>query len=202
MSTKNNIKIEHAVLTFRNFGGERKRFNDEGKRNFCVYLDGYNYRGEAFKNEEMIPRYKYGSDWLNPNDLIPALEADGWNVKFTKEGLDESGEVRYPARPYIQVHVKYSELYPRYNPSVYLVKSNGDLTKLGEDSVDQLDRTWIANADLIIKPNNYDERKGNPDGKVSADLQTIYVKPVEDMDEDDFDGKYSRTISDQEDMPW
>ena len=197
MATKNNIRIEHAVLVFRNFAGARKMYNDEGKRNFCVYLDGYDRKGNQFNNEEMIPRYKYGSDWVSPNDLIPALERDGWNIKWTRES--EDGE--YPSRPYIKVNVKYSEQWPQFNPKVLMVKNDGGLTNIDEEAIHQIDTTWIANCDLIIKPNNYEERKGIENGKVSADLKLMYVTPVEDVDEDEFDGKYSqRSASD--DIPF
>lgn len=34
-----NITIENADLAFKNFAGAEGRFNDEGKRNFCVILE-------------------------------------------------------------------------------------------------------------------------------------------------------------------
>lgn len=187
MATKFNIRIEHAVMVFRNFAGARKMYNDEGKRNFCVYLDGYDRRGNEFNDPELIPKYKYGPDWMAPNDLIPALQNDGWNIKWTKE--DPNGE--YPSRPYLKVNVKYNPGWPQYNPKVLMVKSDGGLTNIEEDSIHQIDTTWIANCDMIIKPNNYEERQGIENGRVSADLKMMYVTPVEDVDEDDFDGKYS-----------
>lgn len=191
MASKLNIRIEHGVLIFRNFAGARKMYNDEGKRNFCVYLDGYDRRGRQFEDVDKIPQYKYGPDWLNPNDLIPALERDGWLVKWTKEREIETGEV-YPSRPYLKVNVNYNDTWPQYNPKVLMVKSDGGLTNIDEDMIHMIDTTWIANADLIIKPNNYEERNGIENGKVSAQLKTLYVTPVEDAGEDDFDGKYDR----------
>lgn len=201
MATKFNIRIEHAVLVFRNFAGERKMYNDEGKRNFCIYLDGYNRRGMEFADPERIPQYKYGSDWLSPNDLIPALERDGWNVKWTKEKEMENGEV-YPSRPYLKVNVKYNEDWPQFNPKISLVKADGGITPLDEASIHQLDTMWVSNADVIIKPNNYEERKGIENGKVSADLKTLFVTPVEDVDEDEFDGKYSQRGAEEDDIPF
>lgn len=201
MATRNNIRVEHAVLVFRNFAGAQKMYNDKGKRNFCVYLDGYDRKGHEFEDPDMIPKYKYGPDYLGPNELIPALQKDGWNVKWTKESDD--GE--YPSRPYIKVNVKYSEDWPQFNPKVLMVKRDGGLTSVDEDTIHMLDTTWISNADLIIKPNNYEERKGIADGKVSADLKMMYITPVEDADEDDFDGKYSSasyTAGDGEPLPF
>ena len=199
MATNNNLRIDNAVLTFRNFAGERKMYNDEGRRNFCVYLDGFNRKGEPFENPDYIPKYKYGPDWLGPNELIPALEADGWNVKFTKES--EDGE--YKARPYLKVNVKYNPAWPQFNPKVNMVKTNGEVTPLDENSVHLMDSVWIRKADVIIKPNNYVERKGIENGKVSADLKKLYVTPVEDADEDDFDGRYEVSRNnDVDDIPF
>ena len=200
MASNFNIRIEHAVLTFRNFAGARKQFNDEGKRNFCVYLDGYNRRGEAFQDEERIPRYKYGPDWMNPNDLIAALQSDGWNVKWTKERETESGDI-YPSRPYIKVNVKYNDQYPNFNPKICTVKEDGSFTNIDADTAEIVDSIWIDNADVIIKPYNYEANKGIENGKVSAELKTLYITPVKDADEDDdFDGKYSS--HEAEEMPW
>ena len=196
MASKFNIRIEHAILAFRNLAGARKQFNDEGKRNVLVYLDGYDRRGNEFQDESRIPQYKYGADWMAPNDLIPALEADGWNVRWTKPSDD--GE--YPARPYLKVNVKYNPDYPNFNPKICIVKEDGSFTNIDEETVGLIDSIWIDNADIIIKPYNWEERKGIENGRVAAELKTMYVTPVQDADEDDFDGKYAQPEAD--DVPF
>lgn len=190
MATDKNIRVEHGVLTFRNFTGEKKVWegrvtNEEGKRNFCFYLDGYDRKGNEFTDVNKIPKYKYGHDWLSPNELVEALQRDKWPIKWTKESPDGT----YPARPYMKVNVKYNSVRPQFNPKAFSVRSDGDFTTIDEDSISQFDTVWIDNADFIIKPYNY-EGEG---GRVSAELKIIYVTPVRDIDEDDdFDGKYVR----------
>jgi hypothetical protein len=61
---KNNIVIENARIGFRNFSGKAGKFNPEGRRNFCVFIEG---------------------------DLGRRLEDDGWNVRWL-EPKDESEE--------------------------------------------------------------------------------------------------------------
>ena len=51
----NNIVIEDARIGFRNFSGKEGKFNPEGRRNFCVFIEA---------------------------DLARTLEADGWNVRW------------------------------------------------------------------------------------------------------------------------
>ncbi len=50
-----NIAIENARIVFRNFSGKEGRFNPEGRRNFCVFLD------ESTAKE---------------------LKSDGWNIRW------------------------------------------------------------------------------------------------------------------------
>ena len=50
-----SIIIENADIKFRNFTGKENKYNREGQRNFCVFLDG-----------------KKGQE----------LEDDGWNIRW------------------------------------------------------------------------------------------------------------------------
>ena len=49
-----NIVMENAKIIFRNFSGKPSKFNQDGRRNFCVVLDA---------------------------ELADKLKADGWNVR-------------------------------------------------------------------------------------------------------------------------
>lgn len=64
---KSNIAIENARIGFRNFSGKEGKFNPEGRRNFCVFLE---------------------------EDLARTLERDGWNVRWLQprdEGEEQQG---------------------------------------------------------------------------------------------------------------
>lgn len=56
------IELKHVTIgrgTFRNFSGEARKFNDEGKRNFCVFLteEQADYlRGEGIAVKTLAPR--------------------------------------------------------------------------------------------------------------------------------------------------
>lgn len=55
MTVKENIVVENARIAFRNFSGKEGRFNPEGRRNFCVFLD---------------------------KEVAEKLEGDGWNIRW------------------------------------------------------------------------------------------------------------------------
>jgi hypothetical protein len=57
------VTLEGVRLVFKNFSGEERRYNAEGKRNFCVIL---------------------------PQNVAEDMDADGWNIKtLTSRDEDE-----------------------------------------------------------------------------------------------------------------
>lgn len=64
MAENKDLIIENAEIRFRNFEGKEGKFNNEGRRNFCVLLD---------------------------KDIAEGLAKDGWNVRYLQP-RDESEE--------------------------------------------------------------------------------------------------------------
>lgn len=108
-------------------------------------------------------------------DLARDLEEEGWNVKYLEPRDD--GDERLP---YIQVSVMFGKGVP---PKVVIITSRGKTT-LTEDEINILDWAEITNADLIIRPYNW-EVSGKTG--VKAYLKSLFVT----ISEDELEQKYS-----------
>ncbi len=64
---ESNIKIENARIGFRNFAGKEGKFNNAGRRNFCVFLE---------------------------TEIAEELESDGWNIRWLQPR--EEGDTPQP----------------------------------------------------------------------------------------------------------
>jgi len=146
-SADGTIVIEDARIMFRNFAGKKGMFNDEGKRNFAVVL---------------------------PDDVAVQLEADGWNVKYTKPR--EEGDI---PTPFLSVSVSFENRPPRIT-----MIANGVRTHITEDLVDLLDAVDILKVDLVVRPYKW-EVQGN--GGIKAYLKTLFVT----IEEDELERKYA-----------
>lgn len=59
MATADNLIVEDATIMFRNFAGREQQFNNEGDRNFCLFLDpklADKLRKEGWNVKELRPR--------------------------------------------------------------------------------------------------------------------------------------------------
>jgi hypothetical protein len=62
-----NISIENAKIHFRNFSGKAGKYNGEGSRNFCVFLET--------KLAKMLEQDGWNVRWLQPKDDQEDLQA-------------------------------------------------------------------------------------------------------------------------------
>lgn len=125
---RDELKLENVRLIFKNFRGEKKQFNEDGKRNFAIQLDEV----QAEK-----------------------LRGIGWNVKDNSRKV-ESGE-HDEMRWNLPVNVKMdSKNPPRIFMIAFGPNGEPRRTLLDEDTVGLLDFAKFANVDLIVRPYNYD----------------------------------------------
>ena len=101
------------------------------------------------------------------------LISDGWNVRILKPREDREEPLHY-----ISVSVSFEHIPPK----IYLIAGKTK-TMLDEDTVDTLDYAEIKNADLIIRPYNWEV---NGKSGVKAYVKTMYVT----IEEDAFASKY------------
>lgn len=136
----NNLMIENGRIMWRNFSGAAGRFNQEGERFFTLFLN---------------------------HDDAPALEADGWPVKYLKprEGEDELPQ------PFLRVKIKFST-NPKAKPTLLVMITGKNKTQLPPEMAAVLDYVDIEKADLSIR-----KWAGNFNGNdfVSVYLNSIYV---------------------------
>lgn len=156
-----DLLIEDATIRWRNFSGVEKKYNREGDRNFHVVLDR--------------PDLK---------DLIPQLEADGWNITYDKRDpgeFDDGFELRDPS---IECAVRYDRGKP---PKIVTITSSGPV-ELKEATVESLDWADIAKIDLIVHPSWYDVsgREG-----LKAYVKTMFVT----INEDELEKKYAHLFA-------
>lgn len=92
------LKIENAHLLFRNFSGRESKYNREGQRNFCVYIDdpdyaqqlindGWNVRVRPPREDGDEPRY-YIQVAVSFDNIPPTIYMIT-NTKRRKTRLDE-----------------------------------------------------------------------------------------------------------------
>lgn len=142
------LKLENIRMIWRNFAGEERMFNEDGKRKFSIPLD---------------------------EGLALELRALGWNVKdnSAKVALDPNRELLY----HLEVNVKFNKRPPRIfmiskKWSHEEQKEVPVRTPLDEDTVALLDYAEFDNVDVILSPFNYNisGRQG-----VSAYLKTLFA---------------------------
>lgn len=113
-------------------------------------------------------------------DTARQLIDEGWNVRELRK-RDPEDETKYA----LKVRVKYADdpIYAHLDPKIIMI-SGKKKTLLDADSVGALDYAEIENADIIIRPYNYDR---NGTKGIAAYLHTAYITVVQDA----FEEKYA-----------
>lgn len=143
-----NLIIENGQLMggpYKNFSGKGTQKNPEGKRNFCILIDP---------------------------ELVDTLNAEGWNVKFTKPRNEE-----FEPQPYLKVNVSYA-----FKPPVIKVitSKSRKVTNITERTIDMLDWAEIESVDVNINPSSKTYENGDGREIYSAYLQSMNVVIAED----------------------
>ena len=108
--------VEVLFGSFRNFAGEKRKYNDAGKRNFNVQID---------------------------SELLPELIKDGINVKYFKSDLEDEDQDEKPG--FVKINVNYEgrkapEIYVRYGSNGKFVEMpEAAVSKLDTAVFDQVD---------------------------------------------------------------
>ena len=147
MARLGNLTIENALIFFRDFSAEGP-YAGGTKRTFCVEI---------------------------PEDMVEALERDGWNLK-TRESRNDPDAVTH----YLKVEASYRARPPKI---VCIPNLTRRKVFINEQTVNSLDYVEILNVDLTINPYVW-EVNGN--SGVKAYLGTMYVTIAEDP----LDAKY------------
>lgn len=111
---------------------------------------------------------------LLDEEFASTLKDDGWNIKWLQP-REEGDE----PQAYIQVAVSFGVVPPK----IVLVTSSGKQS-LDEKNINILDWAEIANADVIIRPYNWEM---NGKTGVKAYVKALYVT----IAEDEFEKKYA-----------
>lgn len=106
--------------------------------------------------------------------MADQLHEEGWNIKVLKPR--EEGD---QPQPYLPVKIVYGKVPPK----VVVVRPDGSLEPLDEDTIDLLDSAELEYVDLVIRP--YDWEMNGNSGR-TAYLKSMYVT----LAETELDRKY------------
>ena len=146
------LTIENLEFVYRpNFEGRRERYNEEGNRYFNARI---------------------------PDDLVPVLERDGWNLKYTKPSATHPNPDEFVPVPFVEVTVGYS-----FRPPTIIFIRDGHQTPIPERQVSLVDVTEFSNIDVTIRGYPWESEVGQG---VKAYLKSFYGT----VEMDDLDRKY------------
>ena len=163
--------LKNAKIIYRNFVGEKKRFNKLGDRNFHVVIED--------------------------EKLADLLMKDGWNLKPFKPRLDD--EEAMPGY-HMEVAINFESSQPPKIIMITEIEVNDDSVECGtkivrkgvilsEETAGLLDSAHILKTDIEIRPYNWGPDDSGRTG-VKAYLKTLWVT----IKADPFAEEYSDVI--------
>ena len=109
-------------------------------------------------------------------EIAERLLDEGWNVKTKYVASDPDADPKY----ILELKIKYDP----YPPEIYMVMMDSKKkVLLDEETVGNLDRSEIINADIIVRPSHWSVNGRNG---VAGYVKKMFVV----VEEDDFDKKY------------
>lgn len=141
------LTLQDVEIGFRNFSGAKGKFNEAGERSFVLFLD------EA---------------------TAAAMEADGWNIKWTKPR--EGYEDEFVLKGKLHVAITYPPK-ARQAPKIFMITHKGK-NEMPEELVGMLDFVRIKTVDLTLNPYSWTVRENSG---IKAYLSSVYITIEEDL---------------------
>lgn len=126
--------------SWRNFTGEKGRFNNEGEYGFTVFL---------------------------PEHLYNEMGEEGWNVKHKEQFAGDERE--------FQLSVAFT--FGKYPPHITMISDDGSTAILNEDNISLLQTADFERCDIIIRPYNWTNPKGEHGVKAYLDSMSVWIRP-------------------------
>lgn len=181
MRINKTLTIEHLdnrYIFSPNFGGEARRYNEAGRRNFHVRLDDPN---AIYTYGDVI--YDVGNPEVDENGhtavdrLVLDLKNDGWNPKV----LPPNDEKGYYEMPILKTMINLDPPAGVPIPRIFIINSNMRAVEIPEEDnaiwMDKLASKRIDWMNVTITPSNYNYKDGGNDQSAYAAI--MYFKLVD-----------------------
>jgi len=170
-----------------------KKIDKEVKLNLTIENARIYFRNFSGKEGKFNPAGRRNFCVFIDTPKAKELQDDGWNIKWLMpRDPDEDKQA------YLQVTVSFAKLPPK----IVTITANGK-TLIDESTVNILDWAEISNADMIIRPYNYDV---NGKRGVKAYLKTAYFTLAEDALEQKYqnvpDSAMAHLVDEEDEVPF
>lgn len=123
-------------------------------RNFTGEKGAYNNEGD------------YGFTVFLPESLYYEMQEAGWYVKHKEQYAGDERE--------FQIDVAFS--YDNYPPAITMISHDGAAVIMNKDNIALLQTADFERCDLVIRPYNWKNARGESGVKAYVDTMTVWVK--------------------------